>query len=266
VAAGTLGGQDFKAIKLGDVNGSWKAPTVAPAGTSLAKSKAGPGAREGRLSIGKVGALPGKPVTIPVTLSGVDTLGSVQLTLTWDPKRARFAGVTGVGLAGLGTEHLGLAKVSEGLVSLSWDSPTGKAVSLAGTGELLRLELVPTSTGSLGGALAVAEQPTPLELTDGQAELAASVTPGWWVIGFEDGAEAVGAESVSLRLVPAPAGTIRLEAIGPAGATLGLESSTDLTTWTETQRLTGQGLDKTVSITPTAAPEAGARFWRVRVR
>jgi len=71
---------------------------------------------------------------------------------------------------------------------------------------------------------------------------------------------------VSLRLVPDPAGTIRLEAIGPAGATLGLESSTDLTTWTETQLFTAQGPGQPVPVIPTAAPEAGARFWRVRVR
>jgi len=105
-----------------------------------------------------------------------------------------------------------------------------------------------------------------LELTDGRSELAASVTPGWWVIASEDGDAAFGPESVSLRLVPASAGTIRLEAIGPAGATLALESSTDLTTWTETQRLTGQGPGQTVSITPTAASDALARFWRLRVR
>jgi hypothetical protein len=91
------------------------------------------------------------------------------------------------------------------------------------------------------------------------------------VIGSEDGAEAVGVESVSLRMVPAPAGTIRLEAIGPAGATLGLESSTDLTTWTETQRLTGQGPGHPVSVTPATVnpatgPEERTRFWRLRVQ
>jgi hypothetical protein len=268
VAAGTLGGQDFKAIKLGDVNGSWKAPTVVSAITSLAKSKAGLGAREGRLSIGKVRALPGKPVTIPVSLSGVDTLGSVQLTLSWDPKLARFAGVTGVGLAGLGTEHLGLAKVSEGLVSLSWDSPTGKAVNLAGAGELLRLELVPKAGLALSGAIGVVAQPTPLELTDGRSEVAATATPGWWMIGSGSGDESAGAESLSLRIIPTLGGAIRLEVTGPAGATLALAASTDLTTWTETQRLTGQGPGQpvAVTVTPAAASAERARFWRVWVR
>jgi hypothetical protein len=272
LAAGTLSGQDFKAIKLGDVNGSWKAPTVAPSSTGTAKSKAGLGKTQGRLSIGKVRAMagnpgkPGKPVSIPVTLDGVDRLGSLQMTLSWDPATASFSGVTGVGLANLSPEHLELARVSEGLVSLSWDSPTGLPQDLQGAGELLRLDLVPKTGLAVSGVIGVAEQPTGLELTDGQSEVAATVSPGWWVIGSGSGEATAGAESVSLRIVPATGGTIRLEAIGPAGATLGLESSADLTTWTETQRLTSQGPGQPVSVTPAATPEARARFWRVRVR
>jgi len=275
LAAGTLSGQDFKAIKLGDVNGSWKAPTVAPSSTGTAKSKAVLGKTQGRLSIGKVRAMagnpsnpghPGKPVSIPVTLDGVDRLGSLQLTLSWNPTTASYAGVTGVGLANLGPEHVGLARVSEGLVSLSWDSPTGLPVDLQGAGELLRLDLVPKAGLATSGAINVAAQPTGLELTDGQSEVAATVSPGWWVIGSESGEAPSGTESVSLRITPAPGGTIRLEATGPSGATLALEASADLTTWTETQRLTGQGPGQPVSVTPATVPDGPSRFWRVRIR
>jgi len=272
LAAGTLSGQDFKAIKLGDVNGSWKAPTVAPSSTGTAKSKSGLGKTNGRLSIGKVQTMaghpgnPGKPVSIPVTLDGVDQLGSLQLTLSWDPTTASYAGVTGVGLAKLSPEHLGLARVSEGLVSLSWDSPTGLPVDLQGAGELLRLDLVPKTGLALSGAIGVVAQPTGLELTDGQSEVAATVSPGWWVIGSESGDTPSGTESVSLRISPATGETIRLEATGPAGATLALEVSADLTTWTETQRLTGQGPGQPISFTTAASTEERTRFWRVRVR
>jgi len=272
LAAGTLSGQDFKAIKLGDVNGSWKAPTVAPSSTGTAKSKAGVGRTQGRLSIGKVRAMagnpgnPGKPVNIPVTLDGVERLGSLQLTLSWDPATASFAGVTGVGLANLSPEHVGLARVSEGLVSLSWDSPTGLPLDLQGAGELLRLDLVPKAGLATSGPIDVAAQPTGLELTDGQSEVAATVSPGWWVIGSESGDAAAGTESVSLRITPASGGTIRLEATGPAGATLALEASTDLTTWTESQRLTGQGSGQPLSVTPATDAGERTRFWRLRVR
>lgn len=161
-------------------------PTVAPSSVGQAKSKASVAAPKGRLSIGNVRALPGKPVSVPVTLDDVDALGSLQLTLSWDPTTASFAGVTGVGLSGLSADHLGLSRVAEGLVSLSRDSPTGRPVDLKGGSELLQLTLIPTSTLSLSGAIGVAEQPTQLELTDGKAEVAAAVTPGWWVIGSSD--------------------------------------------------------------------------------
>jgi hypothetical protein len=240
-------------------------PTVAPSSTVQAKSKAVAAAPKGRLSIGKVRALPGKPVSVPVTVDGVDTLGSLQMTLSWDPTTASFAGVTGVGLSGLSADHLGLSRVAEGLVSLSWDSPTGRPVALAGGGELLRLDLVPKSGLALSGAIDVAEQPTRLELTDGRAEVAATVAPGWWVIGSEpdDGARS---ETVSLRIVSTNGGPIRLEAIGPARVPLVVEASEDLATWAESQRLTGQGPGQPVTVTPTVDPEKHAWFWRVRVR
>ena len=240
-------------------------PTVAPSSVGQAKSKASVAAPKGRLSIGKVRALPGKPVSVPVTLDDVDALGSLQLTLSWDPTTASFAGVTGVGLSGLSADHLGLSRVAEGLVSLSWDSPTGRPVDLKGGSELLQLTLIPTSTLSLSGAIGVAEQPTQLELTDGKAEVAAAVTPGWWVIGSEPG-DGAGSETVSLRIVSANGGPIRLEAIGPARVPLVVEASEDLTSWAESQRLTGQGPGQPVIVTPTVAPEKHAWFWRVRVR
>ncbi len=266
LAAATLSGQDFKAIKLGDVNGSWKAPTVAPSSTGTAKSKAGVGKTQGHLSIGKVRTTVGKPVSIPVTLDGVDRLGSLQLTLSWDPATASFAGVTGIGLANLGPEHLGLARVSEGLVSLSWDSPTGLPVDLQGAGELIRLDLVPKPGLVTIGAINVAAQPTGLELTDGKSELSATVSPGWWVIGSESGDAVAGTESASLQITPAPGGTIRLEATGPSGATLTIEASADLATWTETQRLTGQGPGQPISVTPVIRAEERTRYWRIRAR
>jgi len=193
-------------------------------------------------------------------------LGSLQLTLSWDPTTASYAGVTGIGLANLSPEHVGLARVSEGLVSLSWDSPTGLPLDLQGAGELLRLDLVPKAGLVTSGAINVAAQPTGLELTDGQSEVAATVSPGWWVIGSESGDASSGTESVSLRITPAPGGTIRLEATGPSGATLALEASVDLNTWNETQSLTGQGSAQPLTLTPAMAPEEGTRFWRLRVR
>jgi len=160
----------------------------------------------------------------------------------------------------------GGARPEPGLDFESWRRPPGLPLDLQGAGELLRLDLVPKAGLATGGPIDVAAQPTGLELTDGQSEVAATVSPGWWVIGSESGDAAAGAESVSLRITPASGGTIRLEASGPSGATLALEASADLTTWTETQRLTGKGPGQPVSVTTSAGAEEHTRFWRVRVR
>jgi hypothetical protein len=50
-----------------------------------------------------------------------------------------------------------------------------------------------------------------------------------------------------------------------AGAAIVLETTTDLSSWTEDRRLAGQGAGKPVRVTITPDPTARARFWRVRV-
>ena len=140
-------------------------------------------------------------------------------------------------------------------------------MDVQGAGELLRLDLVPKPGLAVSGAIGVAEEPTRLEVTDGQAEVATTVSPGWWVIGSGSGDVSAGAETISLRIVPAAGGAIRLEAIGPAGATMALEVSTDLTTWNETERFSCRDPGQPVSINPvTAAEERGCRFWRVKIK
>jgi hypothetical protein len=45
-----------------------------------------------------------------------------------------------------------------------------------------------------------------------------------------------------------------------------LESSENLSDWTENQQVTGQGNSTPVKVTLPADPNVQARFWRVRVR
>ncbi len=55
-----------------------------------------------------------------------------------------------------------------------------------------------------------------------------------------------------------------MEVVAGAGEEVIVETTTNLTAWTETQRVTGQGSGTPVRVTVT--PQAGveARFWRVR--
>ena len=257
LAAGTLSGQDFKAIKLGDVNGSWKAPTATTG--SILKSKA-----KARLTVGKVRAEAGKTVNIPVSLAGVDELGSVQMTLSWDANAASYEGVEGLSLGGLSPENLGLTRVNDGELSLSWDHPSGQVVDLTGTAGLFQLKLRPKATTAKRIEIRVTEGPTRLELTDGDTEVMAAVDPGWLEIGAPG---ETGLDSVSLRFVGLNSdGRMELEARGPEGMTLNLEASDTLKTWAEVQPITAQGPDSPVKVTLQPDPNVQAKFWRVRVR
>jgi hypothetical protein len=70
-----------------------------------------------------------------------------------------------------------------------------------------------------------------------------------------------------LTLEPPKAdGTLGLEIRAPQGAIVAVETTSDLNTWTETQRITGQGAGSPVKITLQPDPNVQTKFWRVRVR
>ncbi len=64
---------------------------------------------------------------------------------------------------------------------------------------------------------------------------------------------------------PAPDGKLNLQVEAPVGAEVVLETTTDLSSWSVSQRATGQGAGKPVTFP--VVPDNGtvARFWRVRV-
>ena len=65
---------------------------------------------------------------------------------------------------------------------------------------------------------------------------------------------------------PKADGSFGLEIRAPAGINLALEATSDLSAWTETQRIVGQGSGNPLKITLQTDPNAQAKFWRVRVR
>jgi hypothetical protein len=69
-----------------------------------------------------------------------------------------------------------------------------------------------------------------------------------------------------LRLRQAEGETFSLEVVGGEGLPMVLEGSVDMTAWTETQRLTGQGAGSPAKVTLQPDPNVQAKFWRVRVR
>ncbi len=65
---------------------------------------------------------------------------------------------------------------------------------------------------------------------------------------------------------PKADGSMTLEILASQGATVAVETTGDLNTWVETQRVTGQGNSTPVKVTLQADPNVQAKFWRVRVR
>ncbi len=70
-----------------------------------------------------------------------------------------------------------------------------------------------------------------------------------------------------ISLQPAAAdGSLTLEIRAPVGVNMALETTSDLNTWIETQRITGQGDTTPVKLILQPDPNVQAKFWRVRVR
>ena len=69
-----------------------------------------------------------------------------------------------------------------------------------------------------------------------------------------------------LRVRRAEGEVLSLEVVGGEGLPMVLEGSVDMTAWTETQRLTGQGSGTPVKVILQPDPNVQAKFWRVRVR
>ena len=257
LAAGTLGAQDFRAIKLGDVNGSWKAPAVTVG--SLVKTKP-----NGRLVVGNAKVAVGQAIEIPVNLEGISTFSSVQMTLSWHASLATYDGVQGTILGELKAGNLGLNLVNEGLLTLSWDHPAGEGIQLGKSAELLRLKLKPKSATTSGGVVRLLESPTPVEVADQGNLLPVSIEPGWFEFG---GGGGTGSESIGLRFIGlAQDGGVVLEVRAPQNVRLALESSDLLGAWEEIETITGKGVDQPIPLKPSVSAKANSGFWRLRIK
>jgi hypothetical protein len=60
-------------------------------------------------------------------------------------------------------------------------------------------------------------------------------------------------------------GTLRLEVRGLRGLPMVLETSEDLSSWNEVQKVSGQGEDSPVKVTVQPEPQVQGKFWRMRI-
>jgi hypothetical protein len=257
LAAGTTSGQDFKAIKLGDVNGSWKAPT-ATAG-SIIKSKA-----KGRLTVGEVTAATGDVVGIPVKAEGFGAVTSIQFTMRWDPSQLEFVSAGNFELPGLTAGNFNSLRVQEGLLMVSWDPPSGQGVELTTVSELLQVQMKVVAPGGTTAEMSLPELPTPTEVTVDFSPVGTEKVIGGVTV---TGGTGVTSESLVLKVLGVSAnGLLELSVRAPLGVKVVLETSDSLLSWAEVQAVTGEGSEKPAVLIRTDMSLGQHRFWRLKTR
>ena len=128
---------------------------------------------------------------------------------------------------------------------------------------------LPVTFSVINGQAAVNDQQ--LTLLGAGIVTVRAINPGspLWLSASADQTFTVRSEETQPQVVielPKPDGSFSLEIRGPVGVNLILETTSDLSAWTETQRLIGQGPGKPVKIILQPDPNVQAKFWRVRVR
>jgi len=168
-------GDDFVGIKLGDVSGDWS-PPVGPLNAQL-----GPGRQLSLMSSGGAGpprvtfrmtdgvAAPGSRVKAPVTVTGFKQVTGAQFTVQWDPAVLRFVQISGLNLAGLGSENFGTALAEQGKIAVVWDDPRTAGVSLPDETAIFALEFQTVGPAGKESVLALADAPTRRRVVVGTA-------------------------------------------------------------------------------------------------
>jgi subtilisin-like proprotein convertase family protein len=246
---GNVGNQDFIAIKVGDVNGSWGLPATNTSGPVV------------EFSLPNLNAQPGDSVKVGLNVRAFQAVTSVQFALNWDPSVLQFLGVGDFRLPGLADANLGTNYVADGNLTFSWDDPQLTGVALTNGAALFTTTFRVLGPNGSSSALSLVDSPAPREVT---ASAALATFNG------QDGVINVG----STNLPPPPLITAGFDASKAAfqvsiptasGATYIIEYTDTLpaTTWTVLSTITGDG---TIHLATDQTIGNQHRFYRVRVQ
>ena len=247
-----LAGQDFIAIKLGDVNNSM---TAAPSAGAMSKAKKDL-TTEVTFQVNSAASAPGTSIVVHVTVSDFNRVTTAQGTLAWDPAVLRFVRTEQYGLDGLGSANFGKNLATVGKLSFSWDDPTVQGVTVADGTAIFALHFdVIGSPGSV----------SPVAFVDSVTLCEASVDMVACTFRRLDGEVSV-TDSNGVRLSAAPTTTSAFGVGVPTvvGKTYILEYTDSLPAshWTPLPGVPGDG---TVKILSDPSPKAQQRFYRLKV-
>ncbi len=188
---GDLTGQDFVAIKLGDVNNSWT-PPAGLAGDAAKANGNGDGENalkpDGSSAAGDpviftmpvTNGSPGTDLVVPIRASSFAGVGTLQFSFHWNTNVVTFLNVEPVfGLAGMsvgGNFNLGMS--NSGALAVSWDDTTGGTTTLPDGTAIFSVRFRITGAPSNTSSLTINGTPTAYEVTDGFQTLPSTSVPG----------------------------------------------------------------------------------------
>jgi hypothetical protein len=253
--SGSLVDQNFRAIKLGDVNGSWTPPAAGNGSNVKRKTPES-------IIIGEVNSVSGKTIAIPVSVVQLGSLTALQFTIKWDPSQLNLITVTNLGLPGLTVSNFNLTLKQYGVLTLSWDSPSGLNVPLAQKTDLLQMHMTVLEPAERFAQVAWQESPTPFELTvDLQPVGAKKVNGGVLVSGYPKSSSL----QPSLKIIQLGGdGTAELSIGGPAGAKVDLETATSMNRWGLEETLTIPDVGFLQRVVPIKEFLSNGQYWRVK--
>jgi subtilisin family serine protease len=253
-----LSGQDFVAIKLGDVNDTWSPPA---GGSSVKPVEPNWGPREAtaepglRFALADGTARPGERVRIPVRAWGCRQMTSAQFTLEWDPAVLRYVRTGDASLRGLTASSFGLKFVPQGRLMFAWDDPTAEGVTLADGAVMFMVEFEVVGKEGSSSVLALADVPTSREASLNLVQTTVGSVPGLVTVKADAG--------LRLQAVEGSEGGYRLSVPTQQGQRYILEFTDALpgTNWTALPAVEGDGSLKHLS---DPAPTNSQRYYRVR--
>ncbi|MBT7058234.1 MAG: cadherin-like domain-containing protein [Lentisphaerae bacterium] len=153
--------QDFMAIRLGDVNGSWVAPTGGRAGHDA------PSTRIAGVTFDVSDELvnSGNPVSVNVSVGDFIDVTSAQFTLQWDPAVLAYASTGDYGLNGVAGGSFGTTLADSGKLTFSWDDPNAMGVTVDDATVVFSVTFDAIGAGGTSSAVALVDDPTLREVT-----------------------------------------------------------------------------------------------------
>ena len=217
----TPAGQNFQAVKLGDVDGSWDpAPQSPNRPISILDTHAG----SVHLSATEQLVNTGDSVQVAVKASQVDRLTTAQFTLTWDPSVLQFAGTSGYNLTGMDAESFGTSRVDRGRLNVGWDDPNLHGVTVLEGQTLFIINFKVMGRQGSSSTIQISGNPTPIELSSGR-----NIVPTTTASGLV----AVRAATPGTLWVTIPnENQLQLSYESPEGTSWEVEASADLVHWT----------------------------------